>query len=234
MKNFSLLLICTAITFSTAFAQQETGTVTDIDGNVYKTVIIGDQEWMAENLKVTRYRNGDTIPTGHSNSIWAGLSTGAYSVYDNDEGKLSTYGYLYNWYAVNESRKLAPEDWHVPTDADWKELEIYLDMSQSEADKSNGRRGKYEGGKLKEAGTSHWNSSNTGATDESGFTALPGGFRFRNGQYRNIGYHAYFWSSSEFNSTNAWDRVLTYGNSGVGRGNYNKISGFSVRLVKDK
>ena len=102
--------------------------VTDIDGNVYQTVEMGDQLWMAENLKVTHYRNGDEISTGYSNSEWANLSTGAYAVYDDNESNADAYGYLYNWYAV-ETGNLAPEGWHVPTDAEWTGLIIYLDIN---------------------------------------------------------------------------------------------------------
>ena len=152
----------------------ETGTVTDIDGNTYQTVKIGDQWWMAENLKVTCYRNGDAIPNITDGTTWASLSTGAYCEYNNDINNVATYGRLYNWYAVTDSRNIAPAGWHVPSDAEWKQLEMYLGMSQSEAD-ATGWRGTDEGGKLKEVGTMHWNSPNTGATNESGFTALPGG-----------------------------------------------------------
>ena len=207
-------------------------TVTDIDGNVYQTVQIGDQLWMKENLKVTHYNNGDEIPTGYSNDDWANLSTGAYAVYDDNESNADTYGYLYNWYAV-ETGNLAPEGWHVPTDDEIKELEMYLGMSQEEAD-SWGWRGTDEGGKLKEAGTEHWASPNTGATNESGFTAFPGGSRFYNdGIYQNMGGLGYFWSSSEDDSNYAWTRLLSYNFPGIHRGNYNKRSGFSVRCVKD-
>ena len=151
-------------------------TVTDIDGNTYKTVKIGNQIWMAENLKVTHYRNGDIIPNVTNNFEWAYLSTGAWCVHDNDGSYANTYGYLYNWYAVNDIRNIAPEGWHVPTDEEWKELEMYLGMSQTEAD-DTGYRGTNEGGKLKEAGTTHWETPNTGATNETGFSALPGGCR---------------------------------------------------------
>ena len=208
-------------------------TVTDIDGNVYQTVQIGDQLWMKENLKVTHYNNGDEIPTGYSNDDWANLSTGAYAVYDDNESNANTYGNLYNWYAVDDSRAIAPEGWHVSTDDEIKELEMYLGMSQEEAD-SWGWRGTDGGGKLKEAGIAHWASPNTGATNESGFTALPGGSRFYNdGIYQNMGGLGYFWSSSEDDSNYAWIRLLSYNFPGIHRGNYNKRSGFSVRCVKD-
>jgi uncharacterized protein (TIGR02145 family) len=122
--------------------------VTDIDGNVYQTVTIGAQVWMAENLKVTHYRNGDPIPNVTDTAAWEGLSTGAYCEYDNDINNVATYGRLYNWYAVDDSRGLAPEGWHVPSDDEWKQLEMYLGMSQSEAD-DYGWRGTDEGGEVK-------------------------------------------------------------------------------------
>lgn len=161
------LIILTIIVFITSVftvsckkdpaSSNEPMTVTDIDGNVYKTVTIGNQAWMAENLKVMRYRNGDAIPNVTGGTDWSNLSTGAYCSYDNDDNNIDTYGLLYNWYAVDDSRNLAPEGWHVPTDEEWKELEMYLGMSQSEAD-DTGYRGTDEGGKLKEVGTTHWQS----------------------------------------------------------------------------
>ena len=198
--------------------------VTDIDGNVYQTVEIGDQVWMAENLKVTQYRDGTAIPTGHSNSEWDNLydtETGAYAVYDNNESNADTYGYLYNWYAVNDSRNIAPDGWHVPTDDEWQILVDYLGGSS------------VAGGKMKETGTEHWNSPNTGATNESGFTALPGGYRYSGGNYGYVGYDGYFWSSTEGSSGSAWGRVLDYFHSEVSCSSYGKQGGFSVRCLRD-
>ncbi len=208
------------------------GSVTDIDGNVYKTIQIGNQLWMAENLKVTRYRNGDAIANVTGDSEWSNLSTGAYCSYDNDDNNIATYGLLYNWYAVDDSRNIAPAGLHVPTDAEWKELEMYLGMSQSEADDTDWR-GTDEGGKLKKTGTTHWNSPNTGATNESGFTALPGGDRYDYGTFYGMGSSALFWSASESNSENAWSRILYYEYSGVYRYYRSKLIGFSVRCIKD-
>jgi len=200
------------------------GTLTDVDGNVYKTVKIGNQWWMAENLKVTRYRNGDSIPHAPNADTWSGhtssgqlqrgvsipmskydVTTGAYCNYNNDEGNVATYGRLYNWYAVADSRNIAPAGWHVPTDADWKQLEMYLGMSQAQADASF-ERGTDEGGKLKEADTTHWEPPNTGATNESGFSALPGGLRWVLGKFRSMGSYASFWSSTvnRDDSYSAW------------------------------
>lgn len=207
-------------------------TLTDIDGNTYQTVKIGSQWWMAENLRVTRYRNGDPIPNVTDNTDWANLTTGAYCNYDNNESNVATYGRLYNWYAVDDSRSIAPAGWHVPTDEEWKELEMFLGMSRSEAD-DWGDRGTDEGGRLKEIGTAHWNGPNTGATNESGFSALPGGYRSYDGSFNYLGKGAYFWSSTQDNSGNAWSRGLSYDYSVVYRLNYYKQDGFSVRLIRD-
>ncbi len=207
--------------------------LTDINGNTYHIVKIGDQWWMAENLKVTRYSDGDSIPNVTDNSEWTGLSTGAYCAYNNDTSYVDTYGLLYNWYAVDDSRNIAPEGWHVPTDEEWKQLEMHLGMSQSEAD-DTGYRGTDEGGKLKEVGNEHWNSPNTGATNESGFSALPGGSRhYYHGTFTNIGYSGYWWSSTEYSSARAWYRSLTFHRSDVYRYYGNKRPGFSVRCVRD-
>lgn len=211
----------------------EDSTVTDIDGNVYQTVTIGSQVWMMENLKVTHYRNGDPIPNVTDGGTWGGLTTGAYCNYNNDQGYVATYGRLYNWYAVADSRNIAPAGWHVPTDEEWKQLEMYLGMSQAQADTEDWR-GTDEGGKLKEAGTTHWASPNTGATNESGYTALPGGIRYYDGSnFDHIGYDAIFWSLTDISTTFAWYRILSFGESQVGRAPTSKKGGFSVRCVKD-
>lgn len=207
-------------------------TVTDIDGNVYQTVTIGSQVWMAENLKVTHYRNGDPIPNVTDNATWSGLTSGAYCNYNNDTDNVATYGRLYNWYAVDDSRNIAPEGWHVPTDEEWKQLEMNLGMSQAQAD-GTGWRGTDEGGKLKETGTTHWVSPNTGATNESGFSALPGGGRYFYGSFDYMGLDATFWSSTEGSSLIAWYRNLYYYDSQVSRYYYYKRYGFSVRCVQD-
>ncbi len=208
-------------------------TVTDIDGNTYRTVKIGDQWWMGENLKTTHYRNGDLIPNVTDDSEWIGLQTGAYSNYNNDTSHGAVYGRLYNWYAVDDSCCLAPEGWHVPSDEEWKQLEIYLGMSRSDADAS-GWRGTDEGGKLKETGTSHWDTPNTGATDEVDFRALPGGSRDGyDGSDRDLGFGACFWSSSEYGIYAAWGRSLYSYRSGVNRYYGYKLYGFSVRCLRD-
>ncbi|OVE79596.1 hypothetical protein BVY01_02105 [bacterium I07] len=148
-----------------------TRTVMDIDGNIYKIVKIGDQWWMAENLKVSRYRNGDIMTNEQSDSEWINLTTGARCIYDNNQTNMEIFGTLYNWHAVADGRNIAPEGWHVPSDQEWQTMVNYL-----------GSAG-FAGRKLKERGTNHWNSQNTGATNESGFTAISGGHRSDSGGF---------------------------------------------------
>ena len=212
--------------------------VTDYDGNVYQTVQIEDQFWMAENLKVTHYRNGDAIQYVQSESsepdVWENLSTGAYGYYNDDLSHQETYGNLYNWYAVDDSRGVCPDGWHVPTDDEYKALEMYLGMSQSEAD-DTGWRGTNEGSKLA-GNASLWNSGSLESNAEfgtSGFAGLPSGYRvFNNGYYYNIGYFGYFWSSSEYSSSHAWYRGLGYYSTSVYRYGGSRRYGFSVRCVR--
>jgi len=196
-------------------------TLTDIDGNVYKLVKIGNQWWMAENLKVTRYRNGDPIPPVTDNSTWANLKTGAYCSYNDDEANVSIYGRLYNWCAANDDRNIAPQGWHVSSDADWQVLIDFLGGSSN------------AGGKLKETGFAHWQNPNTGATNESGFSGLPGGYRHVIGNFFDVGDIAYFWSSTEYDTRSARPGYLAYFFANISRANLEKEYGFSVRCVKD-
>jgi len=197
------------------------GTVTDIDGNVYQTVTIGTQVWMAENLKVMHYRNGDPIPNVTDQTEWNGLSTGAYCNYGNDEHNVATYGRLYNWFAVDDSRNITPEGWHVATNAEWTTLIDYLGGVSVAA------------GKLKEAGTEHWKTPNTGGTNESGFTALPGSNR--GSSFVILGYEAWFWTADGHPAfeNNAYAKRLIYSQESVGLWASLKYNGFSVRCVKD-
>ncbi len=211
------------------------GTVIDIDGNVYQTVQIGEQMWMAENLKVTHYQNGNAIPNVTDENQWINLSTGAYCVYNNTPANAETYGNLYNWYAVDDSRNIAPAGWHVPTDEEIMELEMYLGMSYSEA-QNGGPRGTNEGSKL--AGRADlWIDGELDYDPEfgsSGFDLLPGGYRIPyNGFYTTWLYNTYLWSSTESNNDNAWLRGLKYDGTGVYRGNTLKGMGISIRCVRD-
>ncbi len=227
MRNLTILLL-----LSLSF-----GTVTDIDGNVYETVQIGEQLWMAENLKVTHYNNGDEIPTGYSNSDWTNLSIGAYAVYDNDPANAETYGRLYNWYTVDDDRGVCPEGFHVPSEEEIEQLEMYLGISEEDAN-SNGWRGTDEGSQL--AGNSDlWNDGNLVNNSEfgaSGFTLLPAGFREgpAGGGYIFMGRFGYFWSSSEPRSTSAWHRKLFYDHSTVFRDYIQKRFGISIRCLSDE
>jgi len=200
------------------------------DGQAYNIVAIGRQTWMAENLKYLP----DVNP-----SLDGSNSSPYYYAYDYQGTNVSeakattnyqTYGVLYNW---NAALNACPDGWHLPTDDEWKTLEMYLGMSQSESDDVDWR-GTDEGGKLKETGTTNWWSPNTGATNSSGFTALPGGFRYSNGSFYNLGIDGYWRSrsSSESSGTGAWGRRLRYDYSQVGRGT-DETSGFSVRCLKD-
>ncbi len=195
----------------------------DTDGNHYPVVTIGTQTWMAGNLQTTKYSNGDPIPNVTDSADWKNLTMGAYCWYNNDEATYgSTYGALYNWYAVNNTKNLCPTGWHVPTVAEW---ETFTDFLGGDS---------IAGGPLKETGTAHWNSPNTGATNSSGFTALPGGGRnSSNGNFYNIGYGGYWWSSTAYSTTTAWLWLLNYSYSNVNRGSSNKNSGFSVRCLRD-
>src|ERR1035437_6882359 len=198
------------------------GTVTDIDGNVYHFITIGTQVWLVENLKTTKYRNGDPIPNITDNNTWSNLTTGAYCNYNNDANNSTTYGRLYNWQATTDSRSIAPTGWHVPSDAEWTTLTSFL-----------GSTGGSAGGKLKETGTVHWQSPNTGATNESGFTALPGGYRDLTGAFNNLGLNGYWWSVTEMSPTSAWYRNLYYAAPDMGSDYINKTDGFSIRCLKD-
>ena len=200
-----------------------------------KIVKIGNQEWMVKNLNVSTFRNGDPITEAKSDEEWeklGGEGKPAWCYYANDKANDAKYGKLYNWYAVNDPRGLAPAGWHVPSDAEWKELEMCLGMNQLAAD-DIGYRGTDEGDKMKETGTAHWQSPNN-ANNESNLSVLPGGYRFNNGYYHGMGGYAAFWSSTEYGSRpTAWSRGLSYDSSVVLRRDDGKPSGFSVLCVRD-
>ena len=233
------------------FTTLATGSVTDYDGNTYKTVKIGNQTWMAENLKTTHYADGTAIPLVTDNTAWANLGDNntdkAYCYYNNNaNGEADTYGALYTWAAAMNGASssaanpsgiqgVCPTGWHLPSDAEWKELEMYLGMSQSQAD-ATGWRGTNEGSKLA-GNASLWqdgvlkNDANFGL---SGFSALPGGHRYHlNGSFTNVGNYARWWCATENSSTQSWNRFLRYIYSNVALNGDNKSNGFSVRCVKD-
>jgi uncharacterized protein (TIGR02145 family) len=211
--------------------------VCDTDGNKYHAVTIGSQTWMIENLNATRYRNGDPIPNVSDSSLWTILFSGAYCNYMNDTGNAGTYGRLYNWFAVNDYRGLAPRGWHVATNEEWVTLVTYLEGSYLEGTRN-------AGDKLKEGGMWHWVQGNTG-NNSTGFTALPGGDRvYTNGKFAGIHLYGKWWTATEYNDyvpgdsykdsgLDGWFWVISYycgGSNGYGT---SKKAGFSVRCVKD-
>jgi uncharacterized protein (TIGR02145 family) len=210
---FAVILFCFG---STGLHAQ---TLKDNDGNVYKTVTIGTQVWMAENLKTTKYDDETAIPLVTDEKAWEALKTSAYCWYNNDIANKEIYGALYNWFAV-KTNKLCPSGWHIPNDAEWTTLTTYL-----------GGVG-VAGSKLKEKGTIHWKNPNTEATNESGFTAHAGGYRNFVGTFNYSGDLGYWWCSEEYNTSNAWFRNMGNSSSNVGRYDYNKNGGFSVRCLR--
>ena len=194
--------------------------VFDIDSNVYNTVTIGTQVWLAENLKTTRYRNGSVVPNITADEKWASLTTGAYCYEYNDIANKAIYGALYNHYTITDSRNLCPAGWHVPTYAEWVILEDYLGGSI------------VAGGKLK--ATTLWQSPNTGADNSSGFTALPGGSRNHDGSFSAVTINAYWWSATVLESASfAWSFGMYFGRSSIDNSGDNRKYGYSVRCIRD-
>jgi len=230
-----------ATTSTTAFSPCG-APISDIDGNVYNTVLIGAQCWTKENLRVRRYNNGRWIEfnaqggSGGSSSTWSNSTIGAHAIYAHDSvanpSNLTKYGYLYNYYAAkgiytagtilpNDALNICPKGWHVPTDTEWTTLTAELG-GESVA-----------GEIMKSKGTYYWNSPNTGATNESGFSALPGGFRLTDGSFNNLRNSAAFWSATEVDADGAWFRRLDYNSSNVSRNSYEKRLGACIRCLKD-
>lgn len=206
---------------------QDCSSVTDIDGNVYPVVTIGTQCWMAENLRTAHYRDGTPIPNVTDNNAWTQLNTGAWCNYDNDPANDATYGKLYNWYAVDDARGLCPQGWHVSTDAEWTQLTDHLGG------------GSVAGGPMKtigntDAGTGLWRAPNTGATNASGFSGLPGGYRNYNGTFYDLGYYGNWYSASSSVGEDVWYRTLYYNYGGISRyANDGERQGFCVRCLRD-
>jgi uncharacterized protein (TIGR02145 family) len=209
-------------------------TVKDLDGNVYHTVVIGNHIWMAENLKVTKYRNGDPIPEVTVLTIWANLTMGAYTELPASFNK--GYGKLYNFYAVADIRSIAPDGWHVATDAEWKNLEGWVDDKYPVGDPAwdnVGYRGTNAGGNLKST-TDQWVEPNDGATDKFGFSALPGGYmEYNTDGFKFFGEQACFWTSTQASASEAWTRVLFNSVTTIDRFSYYHNAGGSIRCVRD-
>ena len=192
------------------------------DPSIYPSVQIGPRIWMTKNLSVNFYRNGDTIPQVKDPAKWAALTTGAWCWYNNDSATYAVYGKLYNWYAVNDPRGLAPKKWHIPSDTEWNMLSTYV-----------GGDG-VGGGRLKEAGLAHWLPPNTDATNSSRFTGLPGGYReIINWTFNYVGYFGYWWSATPVTTTLVWCRKLHYATGSIYPESYYKAYGLSVRCVKN-
>jgi uncharacterized protein (TIGR02145 family) len=199
------------------------------DGYTYSSVHLGNgQEWMTENLKTVVYANGDSIPNVTNPNQWSLLSTGAWVHYNNDSQFENPHGKLYNWFTVVDPRNVCPTGWHVPTDVEWSILINYLEPNADGGDIPN-----TAGGRMKSTGTQYWLTPNTDATNESGFSGLPGGVRNYNGTFENIGVDGLWWSSTEFVTNYAWNRYLSYGDGNISRSGNDKTIGFSVRCLKD-
>jgi uncharacterized protein (TIGR02145 family) len=222
MKIKSGKILLAIFLLAACFTLNAQETVTDIDGNVYPTVTISSQKWMKENLKTTHYDNGDSIPNITNAAAWIALNTGAYCNYNNDSTYVAVHGRLFNGFTVIDSRNLCPSGWHVPTDSDWTTLTTFLG-GESVA-----------GGKMKEAGIAHWNSPNTGANNESEFTALPSGGRmYTDGSYNFIGQYGGWWSSTVQDAIHISYRNISYQENKVGNYSSPKQLGFSVRCIED-
>jgi len=221
MKRFTQIIGLSVILIFTNSCEKEKDEVKDVDGNVYKTVTIGTQVWFVENLKTTKYNDGTDIPLVTDTDEWKNLAAPGYCWYDNDIDNINPYGALYNWYVVNTG-KLCPEGWHVPTNDEWYALFIYLDPV-----------GEEEVGKLKETGTTHWNSPNTGATNETGMTIVPGGGRDKYGIFQQMRTQGMYYSLLEDSPLQSRGFIFFSDNSTYGVRVDLKTWGFSVRCIKD-
>ena len=202
------------------------GTMTDQEGNAYKTIAIGSQVWMAENLRTSTYRNGDVITTNLTNTEWQNTSSGAWSYHSNSESNECPYGKLYNWYACVDSRQVCPVGWHLPSDAEWTTLTDYVGGIS------------VAGGKMKTVGTYDtstglWFSPNEGGDNSSGFSGVPGGARAAIGQYNGLTQFGSWWSSTPVSATRAWRHTLDFWTVAAGRLDADKRVGFSVRCLRD-
>jgi uncharacterized protein (TIGR02145 family) len=225
MKKITLIFI---VSFKSLIFSQKISlmpSIKDVDNNLYKTILIGNQQWMAENLKTSKFNDGSLIPNVKENNIWRDLKTPAWAHYNNDTTNNKSYGKLYNWYSVNsftnENKNICPIGWHVPNDDDWTILTNLLGGIKN------------AGGKMKEEGTISWKIPNSGATNSSLFNALPGSGREYDGSFNSLGELGCWWSSTDRNLDNAWCRYLNYNKEQVDRYYVNKAVGFSIRCIKD-
>ncbi len=206
------------ITFFTKAFPSET--ITDIDGNLYHTITIGSQVWMDENLRTTKFRNGESIDNIEMASMW-GVGLPALCNFNNDDSIATIYGRLYNWFTISDSRGLAPIGWHIPSKQEWEILVYYCGG------------GLFAAGKLKESGFFHWDSPNTGATNIYGFTGLPGGYRSYDGEFSTLGDIAFFWTSTQYLTNSAYSVDMQYNSMQFISGSSSKQCGLSIRCIKD-
>ncbi len=214
--------VAQALIYNRALSAAEVTTNFNVSKPRYDDLTIGTQAWTSKNLEVSTYRNGDVIPQVTDPTTWASLTTGAWCYYNNDPATGAIYGKLYNWYAVNDPRGLAPQGWHIPTDAEWATLGTNLGGNS------------VAGGKMKVTGTTYWASPNTGATNETGFGGLPGGFRNSDGNFYNKLTDGYYWSATSSGASDALFRYLNSGNANLNTfSGLSKKLGYSIRCVKD-
>ena len=222
MKSIKITLLAFIAFLNCFYGCNNANTLTDIDGNVYKTVKIGDQVWMAENLKVTRYRNGNPILHRPEAKEWSKTTDGAYCYYNNDSSNILHFGNLYNWHAINDSRNLAPEGWHIPSP---EEITTLVNTLKGDT---------VAGGKLKISGAGLWLSPNAGATNESGFSAVPGGYRFNeDGSFHTMGSNGYWWTTTKSYEIFSWTPRLYEVFADVNRDTQYLNYGLAVRCIKD-
>jgi uncharacterized protein (TIGR02145 family) len=217
-KNTLFFSLCLLVS-RTAFSQ----TVSDVDGNTYNTVSIGNQIWLTENLKTTKFNNQDPIPLVTDNTLWSTQTEAAYCSYQNDNLLANVYGNLYNWHVLNDIRNVCPTGYHVPSILDWEALIDFLGGAA------------VAGGKLKEAGLAHWMDPNTGSTNSSGFTLLPSGWRaHNNGFYENLTYMAYQWSSTSIDALNASIMLVGFDSESCLTSESHKLTGLPIRCLKEE
>lgn len=215
------IVFCSCVRHRSGQTDHHMDRIRDADGNNYNIITIGNQQWLKENLKVTRFRNGDPVVFPGNDPDWMKTTMGAGCYHNNDPKAGKIYGVLYNWSAANDTRGICPEGWHIPSDEEWQQLADFLGGD------------KIAGNKIKESGSAHWAVPNEGATNESGFTALPGGGRDELGKFIIDQYGGFWWSSTEDGDTDVWVRSTFYGYGSILRDSYPKNCGFSVRCLRD-
>lgn len=243
-KNIVVLIVFTISAFIQCSTENQSDfkdlficgeTLSDINGNTYNTVLIGNQCWMAENLRTSTYSDGSELPNYPVQADWRTTDFGGWVNYANNSNYDELYGKIYNWFAVTDSRGICPTGWIVPSDEDWKILEKHIGMAESDAD-IIGWRGSDQnvGGKLRAPGTEYWESPNESASNDSGFSGLPSGLRYPDGRFVSLGRSAFFWTSSWYSISEAYGRAIVFSRGGVSRGIYRKDFGFSIRCILDQ